>query len=122
MNTMPKQINAQTPGPLAVARDQFTHLEPDLHLTIFGGFIVARVNRFAASFGDKRDEKNAALLAASYTSFDKAARALGVDAVELAQSLDLAALIQKAALLAYGDESQAVINRYALREILEKLP
>ena len=42
------------------------------------------------------NEANAALLAAAYSSYDKAGRALGIDACALAQTLDIAALVRAA--------------------------
>lgn len=87
-------MNHQTPGPIAVkgtSRGLFaapTIRNPD-------GLIAA--TRFLGSGIDAQEEHwaNAELLAASYTSFDKAGRELGVDAVELARSLDIATLIRE---------------------------
>ncbi len=47
---------------------------------------------------DQHNQKkaNAELLAASYSAFDKAGREMGVDATELAKTLDVAAVIRAA--------------------------
>lgn len=81
----PKPINQQTPGP-CIARNG--------HLVIDG----AAIAHCRDHHGDLEANAgpNAALFAAAYTSFDRAARKLGVDAVELAESLDLAALVRSA--------------------------
>lgn len=81
----PKPINQQTPGPLMVGRRRFSHEGQPLNAD--GEQVAYTLPHLLAS------EANAALLAASYTAFDRAARELGVDAVELAESLDLAAII-----------------------------
>lgn len=53
---------------------------------------------------------NATLLAASYTSYDKAGRELGVDATALAQSVDLAALIRAAQDLRHNVDVSSINN------------
>lgn len=83
-------LNSQMEGPLNVSSRE---TDGDLTIRNSEGFIVAVVNQYAAKFKDKRDERNARLLATSYTAFDKAGRALGVDAAELAEQIDLPALI-----------------------------
>lgn len=73
-------INAQTAGPLRVS-----------HTILFAPdrSVIAR------AFDDSAEEEaNARLLASSYTAFDKAGRELGIDAAELAEKIDLAALIR----------------------------
>lgn len=92
--------NSQTPGPLnAVSLDR----EPRIYAPIpsRGNYAVADVHvndwdQQNPIISRDQAEANARLLAASYTCLDKAGRALGVDAAELAESLDLAALIQAA--------------------------
>lgn len=73
----------------------------------------------------------AALLAAAYTSYDRAGRELGIDATVLAQSLDLVTLIRGAqTMLAYvesQDKASKRIHPFApdvmpMREALAKLP
>lgn len=41
-----------------------------------------------------QEAASAKLLAAAYTAFDKAGRALGIDAAELAETLDIAAIVR----------------------------
>lgn len=79
------QINAQTQGP--IRNDGFGNFTaPD-------GTIVASAH--GPNLRSRHIEKvaNSRLLAASFTAFDKAGRTLGVDAAELAERIDLAALI-----------------------------
>ncbi len=74
----------------------------------------------------------AALLAASYTSYDKAGRELGVDATKLAQTVDLAGLIKIAQNVANqgfvgGCSPQSMLRgihdmQDRLRAVLAKLP
>jgi hypothetical protein len=87
-------MNTQTPGPLEVASFVNGHFaigtrdcEP-----------VAKVLRLPSDNGirDPETEANARLLTAGYNAFDKAGRALGVDATELAEAIDLAALVTAA--------------------------
>jgi hypothetical protein len=81
-------INTQTPGPLTVAA--------------LSGKITAGGMTIAASYDlrhdshGKEEHANRRLLAASYTAFDRAGRELGIDAVDLAERIDLAALIRAA--------------------------
>lgn len=65
---------------------------------------------------------NAALLAASYTSYDKAGRELGVDATKLAESVDLAALIRTARDMLADADDQATFYRIRFHDLLAKLP
>lgn len=55
-----------TKGPWAVG-DLYTPIVSVMHVSVRAddGFIVAAVNRFAASFNDKRDTANANLIAAA---------------------------------------------------------
>lgn len=87
MSTTPTP-NGQTPGP-AFAK---VHIAPQWAVKVGkrGGM------RFLALTSQANDEANARLLAASYTMADRDARELGVDAVELCEALDLAALIRAA--------------------------
>lgn len=85
-------INQQTPGPLAVHGSTVD----ELHY-IHGANRVCDLAKPSGFHRSPREtEANAALLAASFNAFDKAGRALGVDAAKLAESLDLAALIRAA--------------------------
>lgn len=79
-------INQQTPGPLTVNGpfpEQIDYIT--LNAPSAGLSHVVRVNTL--------DVPSACLLAAAYSAFDKAGRELGIDAAELAESIDLAALI-----------------------------
>lgn len=101
------QINAQTPGKVSIHERR-----PG-----FSGHTLSLVAESAHPNGHDRERveivgwgqigcqtpeaiakklANARLLAASYTAFDKAARALGLDAATLAEGIDLAALIRAA--------------------------
>lgn len=106
----PKPINQQTPGP-CIARNG--------HLVIDG----AAIAHCRDHHGDLEANAgpNAALFAAAYTSFDHAARELGVDAVELAESLDLAALVRLANAVQLGAGADAFPVACA-RALLSKLP
>lgn len=59
---------------------------------------VAGASRESFEYGERKatpqEQANAALLAAAYTSYDKAGRELGIDALALAQSVDLASVIR----------------------------
>lgn len=89
-----KPINQQTPGPM-VTHDLGLPVGVIQVHTANRQTVVATVHYHAGSDNTPEDAKpNAALLAASYTLLDRAARKLGVDAVELAESIDLAALIR----------------------------
>lgn len=104
-------MNHQTPGPIfnRQAPPQFPHSR---NLETKMGDRVALVDPKpfwdAGLDGATRHKSNARLLAASYNSFDTAGRTLGVDAAELAESLDLAALIVAARqALAYLETQEA---------------
>lgn len=81
-------MNDQTPGPVKIA----------------GSYITRDVDgktghRLAWVMTDGPYEQTAptaALLAAAYTSYDKAGRELGVDATLLAQTIDIVALVRLA--------------------------
>lgn len=129
--------NSQTPGPLnAVSLDR----EPRIYAPIpsRGNYAVADVHvndwdQQNPIISRDQAEANARLLAASFNAFDKAGRTLGVDAAELAERVDLAALIHAARhALAYLDTqpnatpgSIAEVGqcgaRYLLRTELAKL-
>lgn len=85
-------INAQTPGPLQAG----TSLRIALHIAPLFQFTNEPNPYLPRPDTADEDEANARLLAASYTAYDKAGRELGIDAAELAKSLDLAALIRAA--------------------------
>ena len=82
-----KPINQQTPGPVSLDSSETLTAQ-------------TKPQRWIATV--KAHENHAEqlatgqLLAASYSAFDAAARELGVDAVELAKSLDLASVIRYA--------------------------
>ncbi len=82
------QINQQTAGPITeqggclIGADTRT-----LVAGVHGPNLLSR--------GDER-RANRALLAAAYTSYDRAGRELGVDAATLAQSIDLEEVIRYA--------------------------
>ncbi len=85
-------MNDHIAGPL-------TYAEPtDCHACIRAG------SEYVVGMGHASDEERAALklFAASFNAFDKAGRALGVDAAELAQAVDVAALIRAAVRLTDG--------------------
>lgn len=119
-----KSLNQQTPGPIRVeTRDRYIHL---FAKTPRGGYSIADANindwdtaNPIISF--ERANANAALLAASYSAFDKAGRELGIDAAVLARSIDLVALITT--LQDYTNpfkDRQNVHERFL--DILAKLP
>lgn len=87
-------INQQTPGPLHIEPSQATAGETTL-LIAPDTFQVCEINSPAwdgnADFEYPCDPHNARLIAASYTAFDKAGRALEIDATELAGRIDLVA-------------------------------
>lgn len=99
-------MNNQTQGPVIVIGNRWKYLE-----------IGGEANGLTIALGDSLDDKRviptAALLAAAYTSYDKAGRELGIDATNLARSLDLAALIRAAKLAAniIADEYPASDDR-----------
>lgn len=86
-------MNTQTPGPLE--SDCGLIWPPDMTQPAAG---VARAAfEFGSGFEPSEQERaTARLLAASYNAFDKAGRELGIDAAELAERIDLAALIRAA--------------------------
>lgn len=99
-------INQQTRGPL-VACDHYLHAREKKFVAVSGG-------------DENQKEANARLLAASYNAFDKAARELGVDATELAERIDLAALILAAtnAVLALKHWPETDLKSGTVREAL----
>ncbi len=85
-------MNHQSPGPLAVHGSTVDALH-----YLHGANRVCDLTKPSGFYRSPREtEANAALLAASFNSFDEAGRALGVDATELAKSLDLASVIRYA--------------------------
>lgn len=85
-------MNEQTPGPLTAHKSVIYWFPPGK--TVDHGYlhiaaVTERDDRFVS-------DANARLLAAAYTAFDTAGRNLGIDAAELAERIDLAALIQTA--------------------------
>lgn len=88
-----KPINQQTQGPVtfdAVSMDGY----PVQVLGGKQGRYIGEVCTRHLTTDPTQDEANARLLASSYSSFDRAARALNVDAAELAEGIDLAGLIR----------------------------
>ena len=92
-------MNHQTPGPI-VAVKHYLHVPALPSPGYEQGACLASIGNVTNREGDAR------LLAASYTAFDKAGRALGVDAAELAESIDFAELI-RAFLLLSGEVTVA---------------
>lgn len=104
-------MNAQTPGPIIACPSGPVMQGYSQPLAIAQ---QGTPNLVAGVFGDVKGgqsvaEANAELLAASYSAFDRAGRELGMDAVELARSLDLVALIQS-----HRDTLQALSVFWAL--------
>lgn len=86
-------INSQTPGPVR------NWLNQDLlgrHPNGIDDLVIAYLANTGLFKATETQRANARLLAAGYTAFDKAGRELGVDAAELAEKLDLTALINAA--------------------------
>lgn len=78
-------INQQTPGP-AVANDDYILIGVEECPRWPSG-------EFANLSGANRTN-NARLFAAGYTAFDRAGRALGIDAAELAERIDITELVE----------------------------
>lgn len=113
-------INSHTPGPF---RHEGTELLDVGDVpSIPHAVIRSEGERWVAlvEVTDGECEANARLVPAALNAFDKAGRTLGVDAAELAEKLDLAALIRAAhaARLALDDCDA----RWALARVLNKLP
>ncbi len=87
-------MNNQTPGPLR-AIDGTPCQGCDSFLMVENGGALGHSPKPSESaLGYTRYKKaDASLLAAAYSSFDRAGRALGIDATALAQSLDITALL-----------------------------
>lgn len=86
-------MNAQTLGPAIHARNGFITAglrDDDLPQ------VIAEVNGPNRLDRIPERDANRALVAASFTAFDRAGRELGIDAAELARAVDLAALIRGA--------------------------
>lgn len=83
-------MNTHTPGPLHIG------LRPGPFLYGPKGEQVADLRSPAPLLPHEETRANMALLRNSYNAFDKAARKLGIDAGELAETIDLAALIKAA--------------------------
>jgi hypothetical protein len=116
-------INAQTPGPLALSHqmpDGFSlahEIAPNCGKLV----CVATVHNVGGwpfnghGLDDEKARANLRLLAAGYNAFDRAARALGVDASELAERLDLAALIREVRAMVGTDPAAPWISDNARR-------
>lgn len=116
-------INSHTPGPF---RHEGTELlDVGDVLSVPHAVIRSEGERWVAlvEATDAECEANARLIPAALNAFDKAGRTLGVDAAELAESLDLAALIRAARWAACAtDDTEATFARIALQRELAKLP
>ena len=108
-------MNAQTPGPLIT---DTSHKADREGVTLWMDDVI-----IADVVPDQHGQHkpNAALLAASYSAFDRAGRELGIDAATLAASLDLAALI-RAAREAVTEPSPDTPALIALARLLADLP
>lgn len=94
-------MNAQTPGPLTPRRSHEDHDGPLFDLEPGETRPITRLYSGRVSVVSCHDlatirDEDAALLANAYTAFDHAGRELGVDAAELAASVDLAEVIRYA--------------------------
>jgi len=98
---MTTTINAQTPGPVRVGlgHSLFVPASPDNP----DGMIAAIRYLGGSKVNLAETQANAHLLAASFNAFDRAGRALGVDATNLATHIDIAVLI--ATLRLYAETS-----------------
>ncbi len=119
-------INQQTPGPL---NHWPTHWaggsdsrKIDGHNTVWLDSVRGELARIVPN-GSRVDEltmADARLLAAGFTAFDKAGRALGVDAAELGEKLDLVFLIRAARKAAHAtNDHDTVFARIELHRALE---
>ena len=115
-------MNHHTEGPLKMATF------PIIESSGFT-FNVATINTSGFCAPDSEQRANAKLLRASYNAFDKAGRALGVDAAELAEQIDLATLIRAARELHdaasrpnFGYHGRGAYELDVLRDALAKLP
>jgi len=82
-------MNNQTPGPLEASNGLIW--PPTMDAPV-GGITREVFDHYQQL--TPQQEANTALLAAAYTAFDKAGRELGIDAAELARTLDIAAVFQ----------------------------
>lgn len=116
-------MNDQTQGPVHVTRHKAGYSIRAKE----GGEAFDLVNTGLLNLPMEVNEANARLFAAAYTSYDKAGRELGVDATELAKTIDLAALIHNAQDMLdslrgmpLGPEMTGIYNQ--TKEMLAKLP
>lgn len=86
--------NAQTPGPVAVCPSVGVPGWEDAVCTLRSS--AGYVGEVDNGNTPAEAKANARLLAAAYTMADRAGRELGIDAAQLCESLDLAALIRLA--------------------------
>lgn len=116
-----KQINGQTPGPLSAVPTGTPSRMRDTYAQSIALVDADHANMIAGVFSDQLGgqpvaESHARLLAASFNAFNRAGRALGIDAAELAEGIDLAAVItalRHARLLVAAKD--CVLDRAALR-------
>ncbi len=83
--------NRHTPGPLVWAG---TEAEPAAYVSLHGSTLDGNETRHVLTCSMEPTAADANLIAAAYTAFDKAARSLGVEAQDMAERLNLAALIR----------------------------
>ena len=120
------EINQQTPGPLeSVERNPSS--EASTYFTLAEAKNPFRTIAATTYFGDVYTGKpNSSLLCAGYNAFDKAGRQLGVDATELAKTLDIGGVVDLLDLLSRHcqEGKQIQLDRLAqeLAEIMPKLP
>lgn len=94
--TQTRAINAQTAGPLECATVEGRGLCTQRGFSLWSqnGECVAERRPETSDAPREPMEANARLLTASYTAFDRAGRELGIDAAELAESIDIAEMIR----------------------------
>lgn len=107
-------MNHQTAGPLTLSRGELTSDNP--------GTLVAEAHGPTSAHRMEERAANRRLLAASYNAFDTAGRALGVDAAELAEALDLAKLIRIARAVVTSSRVPDCPELDSLARLINKLP
>lgn len=86
-------MNIQSKGPITADKDLLWL--PDMESALAG--IRPQSFEYASGFIPTEQQKaNAALLAASYSAFDKAGREMNIDAVTMARKIDIRNLIKLA--------------------------
>lgn len=89
-------MNLQTPGPLECVPEKGRGLCSGRGFVLWSrdGYVIAERRPETCDSPHEPMEVNAALLTASYNAFDKAGRELGMDATELARTIDVAAMVR----------------------------